>query len=69
MKKDRFWIRYGHDGRVVALYRLTSPDMYFQRLENGKWLDAYDVYMRVTQDVEIDEIDTKQAEAAIKSMS
>jgi hypothetical protein len=67
MRSDRFWVRYGLDGKVVQLYRLSYSGDFFQRWDQGVWVDASDRYERITQDAACDEIGLEQAVSLMKS--
>ena len=64
---DRYWVLYGLDGQIAALYRLSKTGSYFHRWNGEDWVDCADRYLRVTQDVDSDEVSTETAKSFIKS--
>jgi hypothetical protein len=65
MERERYWVKYGLDGRVVSLFRLPYSTRSFERWHNGNWV-ADDRYFRVSQDAACDEIDEQAANELTK---
>lgn len=63
---DRFWVRYGVDNNVVALYKDTR--LLFMRWSNGEWVDASDRYLRITRDAACDEVSLDTAISLMKTL-
>jgi hypothetical protein len=59
--ENRFWVRYNPEGKVIALYRLSFSGAYFERWNEGTWVDDSDRYERITQDVYSDEVSGERA--------
>ena len=63
---DRYWVRYGADNDVVALYKDTS--LLFMRWRNGEWVDASDRYLRITRDAACDEVSVDTTISLMKTL-
>jgi hypothetical protein len=58
-RSDRYWVRYGADNKVVALYKDTR--LLFLRWSDGEWVDTSDRYLRITRDAACDEVSVDMA--------
>ena len=63
---DRYWVRYGADNNVVALYKDTS--LLFLLWSNGEWVDASDRYLRITRDAACDAVSVDTAISLMKTL-
>jgi hypothetical protein len=66
LHSDRYWVRYGADKKVVALYKDSFS--LFARWSNGEWVDATDRYLRITRDAACDEVSVDMAISLMKTL-
>ena len=68
MNQDRFWVYTTVDGTPRVLFRLSYPDRFFQKWEEGIWVDAFNQAERIMHDAEMPEVDLATAIELMKTL-